>query len=258
METIHLNHVLAPYVRRIWTTGNFDIAKSYSTYRFFADGCPGVMFQECADGMFLNDEKKLSTLFLYGQTVKPIAISAGGGHRIIVVFFYPHVVKALLGIDAHELTDTCLDLGLDPLGRQERIVERLVNTPSDPERIELIKQFLVKMILSNGRQLDPEIQMAVSKFSQPDHARNICQIRETLNMSERTLLRKFESQVGVSPKVFSNICRFRRSFDKLESGKYDKLADIAFESGYADQSHFIRSFKEFAGETPRSFLKMST
>jgi AraC-like DNA-binding protein len=33
------------------------------------------------------------------------------------------------------------------------------------------------------------------------------------------------------------------------------LSDIAFENGYADQSHFIRAFQEFAGFTPNQYQK---
>jgi len=32
-----------------------------------------------------------------------------------------------------------------------------------------------------------------------------------------------------------------------------KLSDVAYENGYADQSHFIRSFREFTGYTPSQY-----
>lgn len=33
------------------------------------------------------------------------------------------------------------------------------------------------------------------------------------------------------------------------------LTDIAYESDYYDQAHFIKDFKEFTGLTPKEFLK---
>ena len=45
------------------------------------------------------------------------------------------------------------------------------------------------------------------------------------------------------------------SLNQLRSQSYDKLSDIAFEQECADQSHFIRNFKEFTGLTPFQFRK---
>jgi AraC-like DNA-binding protein len=44
--------------------------------------------------------------------------------------------------------------------------------------------------------------------------------------------------------------------EKIRTGEYTKLSDIAFDMGFADQSHFIRSFKRFTGESPGRFLKI--
>jgi AraC-like DNA-binding protein len=74
-------------------------------------------------------------------------------------------------------------------------------------------------------------------------------------LSERTLERRFKQSIGISAKLFSRICRFQESLNQLRKNKYDKLSDIAYENGYADQSHFIRSFKEFTGVSPFDYRK---
>ena len=76
-----------------------------------------------------------------------------------------------------------------------------------------------------------------------------------MHLSERSFERKFKSQVGISAKLFSRICRFQSSFQQFINEDFNTLTDIAFEHTYSDQSHFIRSFKEFAGLSPLQFQK---
>lgn len=76
-----------------------------------------------------------------------------------------------------------------------------------------------------------------------------------LQLSERSFERKFKEYIGISPKLFARICRFQASLQQLRSNDFSKLSDIAFEQEYADQSHFIRAFKEFAGFSPFQYQK---
>jgi AraC-like DNA-binding protein len=64
----------------------------------------------------------------------------------------------------------------------------------------------------------------------------------------------FESNVGISPRLYKRICQFDAAFQQLNRRKFAKLSDIAYQNGYADQSHFIRSFKEFTNITPKEYL----
>jgi YesN/AraC family two-component response regulator len=41
----------------------------------------------------------------------------------------------------------------------------------------------------------------------------------------------------------------------LTENDFCMLTDIGLDSGYADQSHFIRTFKKYTGKTPSNFLK---
>ena len=83
-------------------------------------------------------------------------------------------------------------------------------------------------------------------------------LQQNLNTSQRSFHRKFKQYTGIPPKLFSRICRFQASLKQLQQTDYDKLSDIAFGNDYADQSHFIRSFKEFSGLSPAQYQKNST
>jgi AraC-like DNA-binding protein len=80
-------------------------------------------------------------------------------------------------------------------------------------------------------------------------------IQDELKITERTFQRLFEFHVGVSPRMFSRICRFHDAFQQLNQQQFGNLSDIAYDNGYTDQSHFIRTFREFTSYTPKEYLK---
>jgi len=80
-------------------------------------------------------------------------------------------------------------------------------------------------------------------------------LRRILNLSLRTFERRFEQYIGISPKLFSGISQFQAALKHLQSGKFDKLSDIAYTYGYSDQSHFIRHFSRFTGLSPLRWQK---
>jgi len=82
-------------------------------------------------------------------------------------------------------------------------------------------------------------------------------IQAELHVTERTFQRLFEFQVGVSPKMFNRICQFHAAFQQVRQHQCSKLSDIAFETGYSDQSHLSRTFKEFTNYSPGEYLKMA-
>jgi AraC-like DNA-binding protein len=60
----------------------------------------------------------------------------------------------------------------------------------------------------------------------------------------------FKDEVGIPPKTFIRFVRFQNAVEKLRNGTHTRLAEIAYDCGYADQSHFIKDFKELFGDLP--------
>jgi transcriptional regulator GlxA family with amidase domain len=71
-----------------------------------------------------------------------------------------------------------------------------------------------------------------------------------VSVTRRHLERLFSEHVGVSPKVYARIYRFRAVMEDIAVNTPVSWADIAATHGYADQSHFIREYRSFSGRLP--------
>jgi methylphosphotriester-DNA--protein-cysteine methyltransferase len=67
-------------------------------------------------------------------------------------------------------------------------------------------------------------------------------------VSLRTARRRFLLTTGLPFKLISQIERAKQAATLLEQGS--SLLEVAYQVGYADQSHMSRSLKHFIGYTP--------
>jgi AraC-like DNA-binding protein len=226
-----------------------DGARGNAVLAPFADGCPGMIFQHPGSGYFHDGQQnKTPEVFLYGQTVAPARLNLEGMFNTIGVCFYPHALKSLFGFHANELTDSCVDLDLI----FRRFKEELLNASSASIQFKIVSKLLHHQI-SRSIEADPATTFAVNKISATHGSISLSWLHEKLKISERTFQRRFEQQVGISPKLYSRVCQFQSAMKQLANSTYDNLSDVAYDNGYSDQSHFIRSFKEFSGIAPLKF-----
>lgn len=244
---------LQPYVKSVLSFQKSGPDHLPNDMPFFADGCPGIMYMESGADIFLN-RKKLSALFLYGQTIKPINIYTFGEVNAIIFFLYPHVIRSLFGIRADELRDNCVDLELLPFPEAKHVRERLSASTSTEARKAVLSDFLLRLTKRKKIVMDRKLIYATSRLTLAKGDLPLKTLRTDIQVSERTFERKFREHVGISPRLYARICRFQSAMMQLQSDNYSKLTDIAYDNGYADQSHFIRTFQEFTGLTPSDFL----
>ena len=83
---------------------------------------------------------------------------------------------------------------------------------------------------------------------------NLDDLSEQVYVSKRQLQRTFQDKLGCGPKAYSRMLRFRDAIHFMRQHPDSRMTDVAHDFGYADQSHFIREFKDFTGQNPRTFF----
>jgi AraC-like DNA-binding protein len=76
------------------------------------------------------------------------------------------------------------------------------------------------------------------------------------DMSLRSIQRRFLRVTGLPYKTIQQIERARQALSLLQKGA--PIPDTAYLLGYFDQSHFTRSLKLYAGQTPSQILQTSS
>ncbi len=246
---------VSAYVKSIFIFENNDPTQS-AILPFFADGYPGVVFSVAPNGVFLLPQNKLlSSFFLYGQTLLPIELSIQGTYRLIVFQLFPFAAKVFFNVNVKELNDDCFDLGEIAEKKIGDFGEKLKNTEGVVEQIALLTNLLQMLDNQSNMIIDVRIQQAIHVILQKKGKISIKELRLQLHITERTFERQFLAYVGVTPKHFTKIIQFQVSLNQLSEDNYTRLTDIVFDNGFADQSHFIRNFKQFTGKTPSDFKK---
>lgn len=219
---------------------------------FFADGYPGLMFQETEKGLLVSPHNKLMPLlFLYGQTIKPIELIIEGKYKLIVFQLYPFVLKSFFNVTAKDINDGCYDL--KQMENANLFIEKLMQKSKSENRIEIITKFLLNIFQAKRKTLDMQIGQAIQIIIDNKGQISIKEICNKIYITERTFERRFLKEVGISAKQFSTIIQFQLSLEQLTLKDFSKLTDIVYNNGYADQSHFIKVFKAFTGKTPKAF-----
>jgi len=74
-----------------------------------------------------------------------------------------------------------------------------------------------------------------------------------LDMSLRTIQRRFLHATGLTRGTFEQIEKARQAVTSLEQGV--SIADAVYKVGYADQPHLTRSLRRFFGQTPTQIIR---
>jgi transcriptional regulator GlxA family with amidase domain len=101
--------------------------------------------------------------------------------------------------------------------------------------------------------LDKRIIRAVDLISHTKGQLNITDLASEVCLCQRHFERQFKSAIGISPKTFAKIFRFKHVLQCLGNNPHKSLLTIAEEFGYYNHTHLINDFKTFSGDTPTDF-----
>ena len=227
---------LRPFVECIW----YSAPSEGVAFDIVPDGCVDVCFV-----MSENDPRVL----LFGTTTQTSSYYIEPGAPHFGVRFRPGMASLFVGERIADLTDSRVRIG-EFLGCSAEEFQDPISFRTRRQRLEtLLKSALARADVHPSRV----IGHAVSAINVRRGDIKVRDVAAECSLSERQLERLFLERVGVPPKLYARIQRFRSVLDHLddpaEPGEVT-IADVAAMHGYTDQSHLIRDFKRFAHELP--------
>nr|WP_319394563.1 helix-turn-helix domain-containing protein [uncultured Desulfobacter sp.] len=166
--------------------------------------------------------------------------------------FLPGTAKQILKSPLSHFTDQ--EIRLDDIqSNSDEFVELICGAESFDERIALFEKYYTRC--NSDKDCAPSlISFLLDKINASCGEIRVQELAEETGYSTRHVSNVFKKYVGISPKLFSRIVRFQRSFSLLRLQKKATFADLAQDAGYYDQAHFINEFKEFSMNTPTQII----
>jgi AraC-like DNA-binding protein len=163
----------------------------------------------------------------------------------------PGAGALLLGVPAHELAErhTALEdlWGADA----ERARSRVLEAEGATARLDRFEEILRERIVPRGQH--PAVAHALGRFAE---GAAVGPVVAASGYSHRRFIALFRSAVGLTPKAYARVLRFRRALLGAAEGGGASWAELALDSGYSDQAHFNRDFRAFAGVTPGEYRSL--
>lgn len=243
-----------------------DALKPYIRCFVVSESEEGSTYKVLADtGIVIGFQYKGKLHRIDGENESGLAASGVSGisdlHRTfrnspntgsVLVFFKEGGAAHFFREPLHELFRASISL-YNFMLRSELLAleEQIAEAKSDSVRIGYVECFLLNRM--NHKEPDKLVLEALALIHKSKGTIRINELMEQLHTSQSPLEKRFRQAIGTTPKKFASIVRFKALMQQSNSAS--SLVELAYDAGFYDQSHFIREFKNFTGETPENFFR---
>ena len=170
---------------------------------------------------------------------------------VVGVSFRPGMASVILGASMQELQDSHVSLeelwGCRGIDLHERVA-----AASEPAAVfRWLEQELIARI-RRPLLIHPAVAYALQANPSGVQPHRVIDAQRHSGYSPRHFIELFRSAVGLAPKHYYRVQRFSRALKLIARGNA-RLADVAAASGYSDQAHLSREFRELAGVAPSAY-----
>lgn len=262
--TIHLHHPSFPLDNFIDSFIYMEgLSFTHSLDRFLPDGNTELIIDLGEHPQYIHDNNSLEIIqsckhvWVSGVRTRPITIPSGTGSRLLVIGFKKGGAHPFYSFPLNELTDSVVMADLVFGNKICELREKLLFARSIPEMFCHVENFLLKQAGDNihASSTSKCIQHAITHLNKQPDMSGLQRLGGHIGYSQKHFIDLFRKQVGVTPKQYLKIMRFQKAIHEAETSHSINWSQIAQESGFYDQAHFINDFKQFSGFTPNEYMQ---
>jgi AraC-like DNA-binding protein len=258
-QEYEIAETLRPYVKVIWSMESDSSVFGGTPIHILPDTCVELVihFGDPYKTTFSDNSVSIQEQsFVVAQMKSFMKIQSHGKTGLIAVRFSALGAYHFFGIPMKEIVNGETGLRNVWHGLASEIEEKIYDAANIKQRAQIIQRYLLLQLSRNG-YTDKGIEFCVNEIKQAKGQISVDVLANKVGISNRQLVRRFDKCIGLSPKEFIRITKFISSLDMMNYSKDKNLTEIALVSGYYDQAHFIRDFREFSGMTPTDYQASS-
>lgn len=205
---------------------------------------------------FFVDDRPCSVRvpLLAGPYSRSFHIDPSQSTAVVGVLFCPGAARLFFPVAPHELHN--IDIALSDLcaGEADRLLNEACSAPDTAALFASVERYLSRK-LRDAVPIHPAVRYSVEQLSRTGGVRRVRQIQLDTGLSHTRFIQLFREHVGLTPKLFCRVRRFRGVLDRIEKQLAVHWAELAADCGYFDQAHLIHDFRAFAGITPAEYSR---
>jgi AraC-like DNA-binding protein len=246
-STIIPDSQLKTVVECYWCVTGIDTEQQ----KIIPDGFPEMIFH-LGDSYEIFDDNKQPGLqekiLISGQISRAIVLRPTGKSDVFGIKFKPSGMWKVLQVDMNTLKDSVV--GYSANKSLQELYQQL-KTASAKARIRSVEKFFLSKLSEDAfeNEIDP-ILTTIEKRKGDVSIEELCSHHA---ITQRKLQRIFQQRVGITAKQYARITRFKTVYSLLQKPSLTK-ADSVYLSGYFDQPHFNKEFREFTGQHPEKWF----
>jgi AraC-like DNA-binding protein len=200
-----------------------------------------------------------NSTFVFRETIvsglrsERLTVIPGKHFSLAGVRFKLFAFQNVFGIPSDEFTDKNFD-ATEVWNRNLLDLREQLVTAASPE----IKAAMLENWISAKIQLENLYQARCWNKLAPKLVQTSLPLQTYLadltGYSHKHTVKLFKEKCGLPPKMIQRVFRFNSVLLRARDAGMN-WTELSYAAGYADQSHFIKEFKQFTGFTPQLFLK---
>lgn len=245
-------------VQGVWTVDLFpeeDSSKYYYPPNNSAEiivVLEGEISRKSIGSPYSNTLKK-NKIYLSNIRSKGTVLTPKQKASILVLKLNPSTQKIFMNEGLLYARDKILELDL-PV-QNTFVWKKYIATKNIRKILEFVDNFITHKNVNKSLKKDQTVFKSIKIMKKKNGNVLVKDIYTQMGVCKSTLEDKFNKDIGISPKEFCKIEKLNHFFANTESNdKQLTLTELAYKSGYYDQSHLIKDFKFYLDDSPKRFL----
>ena len=238
---------LAPYVETLWCCEGYEAAHRRERV------LPNGRFQLIIDLALRDLAPRPSPSIIVGVRMAYSILETASIQSVVGVVFQPGGALPFFDAAADEFHDRTVPLDQVWSSAGSLLRDRLLEAGSPAARLNILETELRRR-LGKPAELHSAVRYALREFGRSPHAAGILEVARDAGLSRRRFTALFREQVGLTPKLYCRLGRFRQVVRRSAAGAPVDWAQVALDGGYYDQAHMAHEFREFSGVSPGEWL----